>query len=70
MSEKLNIDEYGSDYTNEADFLRSVDTLLDKLEFALDNDMDLKPYKLKELINNVKNKKYIMLNCINKGKKV
>lgn len=66
MSEKLDLDSYGNDYTNEADFLRSVDNLVDKLEFALDNDMDLKPYKLKELIKDVKNKKYIMLNCINK----
>lgn len=66
MVEKLNIDEFGNSYTNEADFLRSVNNLIEKLEFALDNDMDLKPYKLKELINDVKTKKYIMLNCENK----
>ena len=66
MAENLNVNEYGNHYTNEADFLRSVNTLLEKLEFALDNDMDLKPYKLRELINDVKTKKYIMLNCENK----
>lgn len=49
-------------YTKEADYLKSVDKLIEKIELALDNDMDIKPYKLRELINDVKCKKAIMLN--------
>ena len=63
MSENINVKEYGTDYSNEADFLRSVNTLIEKLEYAMNNDMEIRPYKLRELINDVKTKKYIMLNC-------
>ena len=69
MSENINVKEYGTDYSNEADFLRSVNTLIEKLEYAMNNDMEIRPYKLKELINDVKTKKYIMLNCENRGNK-
>lgn len=47
-------------YTKEAEYINSVDKLIDNLEFALNNDMELKPYKLKELMNDVKIKKKIM----------
>lgn len=49
-------------YTKEADYLKSVDTLIEKLELALDNDMEIRPYKLRELINEVKMRKALMLN--------
>ena len=49
-------------YTKEADYLKSVDTLIEKLELALDNDMEIRPYKLRELINEVKLRKTLMLN--------
>lgn len=49
-------------YTREADYLKSVDTLIEKLELALDNDMEIRPYKLRELINEVKLRKTLMLN--------
>ena len=68
MSENINVKEYGTDYSNEDDFLRSVNTLIEKLEYAMNNDMEIRPYKLRELINDVKTKKYIMLNCEKKSK--
>ena len=49
-------------YTKEADYLKSVDKLIEKLELALDNDMEIRPYKLRELINEVKLRKTLMLN--------
>lgn len=48
-------------YAAEANFLKSVDILVSKLELALDNDMEIKPYKLRQLINDVKYTKSIML---------
>lgn len=58
---KVNVSDRTTNYTKEADYLRAVDELVDKLEFAMNNDMELKPYKLKEMINNVKIKKAIMM---------
>lgn len=49
-----------NNYSKEADYINSVDTLIQKLEYAMENDMVLQPYKMRELINDVKVKKAIM----------
>lgn len=59
-NQSINVIKTESKYTKEADYINSVDALIDKLELALNNDMELKPYKMKELINDVKTKKKIM----------
>ena len=58
--QSINVVKSDSKYTKEADYINSVDTLIEKLEMAMTNDMELKPYKLKELLNDVKTKKKIM----------
>ena len=62
MSEENKINITNGPYTKEADYLKSVDKLIEKLELALDNDMEIRPYKLRALINDVKHKKALMLN--------
>ena len=59
---KIEINNTEGLYTKEADYLKAVDILIEKIEIALENDMEIRPYKLRELINNVKFKKAIMLN--------
>lgn len=49
-----------NNYSKEAEYIKSVDVLIQKLEYAMENDMVLQPYKMKELINDVKVKKAIM----------
>lgn len=59
-NQSINVVKSDSKYSKEADYINSVDILIEKLEMAMTNDMELKPYKLKELINDVKTKKKIM----------
>mgnify|MGYP007099472376 FL=1 len=59
-NQSINVSKSDSKYSKEADYINSVDILIEKLEMAMTNDMELKPYKLKELINDVKTKKKIM----------
>ena len=59
-NQSINVVKSDSKYTKEADYINSVDTLKKKLENDMTNDMELKPYKLKELLNDVKTKKKIM----------
>jgi len=61
MSDENKINLTSSPYTKEAEYLKAVDKLIEKLEMALDNDMDIKPYKLREMINDVKYRKNVML---------
>ena len=61
MADESKISLTSSPYTKEAEYLKAVDTLIEKLELALDNDMDIKTYKLRELINDVKYRKNVML---------
>lgn len=61
MSDENKISLSSSVYAKEADYLKAVDNLINKLELALDNDMDIKSYKLRELINEVKYRKNVML---------
>lgn len=61
MSDDKKISLASSVYAKEADYLKAVDNLIEKLELAINNDMDIKPYKMRELINEVKYRRDIML---------